>query len=257
MEEKRGAVKLERAPDIWSLLIAPRDAQEKLTLTPRSSLRSLITSKRKGSLLDSIQTKKEKMISSFQGFVWHWEDVNVKIKRESVCVSVCGGYRKGVRKFVVQRGSEEEKREDYQKMTSHSRVACQKIKSAHDATARTNQVEIKWPKWPTHMSRENSAAVLTHVQKKVASQGPSPPSRPSYWQGWQRSHDAPLSLTVKPTSNGQGAVPVKAEKERHLKNYRDAERDKKRRREREKQLLHTLLSTLLCQNRLIHCVHKP
>lgn len=53
---------------------------KKLTLTPRSSLRSLITSKRKGSLLDSIQTKKkkkkrerekerEKMISSFQGFV--------------------------------------------------------------------------------------------------------------------------------------------------------------------------------------------
>ncbi len=28
------------------------------------------------------------MISSFQGFVWHWEDVNVKIRRESVCVCV-------------------------------------------------------------------------------------------------------------------------------------------------------------------------
>lgn len=29
VEEKRGAVKLERVPDIWSLLIAPRDAREK------------------------------------------------------------------------------------------------------------------------------------------------------------------------------------------------------------------------------------
>lgn len=55
--------------------------------------------------------------------------------------------------------------------------------------------------------------------------GPSPPPRPSYWQGWQRSHDAPLSLTVKPTSNGQGAVPVKTEKERPLKKYRAAERE--------------------------------
>lgn len=57
---------------------------------------------------------------------------------------MCGGDRKGERKFVVQRGSEEEKKSgDYQKKTSHSRVACQKIRLVHDATARTHQVENK------------------------------------------------------------------------------------------------------------------
>ena len=49
-----------------------------------------------------------------------------------VCVCVCGGDRKGERKFVVQRGSEEEKKSgDYQKKTSHSRVARQKNQVCH------------------------------------------------------------------------------------------------------------------------------
>lgn len=58
---------------------------------------------------------------------------------------VCGGHRKGERKFVVRRGSGEEKKKsgDYQKKTSHWRVARQKIRFAHDAAARTHQAEIK------------------------------------------------------------------------------------------------------------------
>lgn len=71
--------------------------------------------------------------------------MNVKNKRRKcVCVCVCKGDRKGERKFVMQQGWEEEKKSgDYQKKTSHSRVARQKIRFAHDAAARTHQAEIK------------------------------------------------------------------------------------------------------------------
>lgn len=179
-----------------------------------------------------------------------------------MCACACGGDRKGEIKFVVQRDSEEEAH-GLSKTTSHSRVACQKIRFLPDAAARTHQVRIKWPKWPEWTSQEHKAVLLPLQNKKGSFTGvpphPLPAPRPSYWQEWQRSHDAPLSLTVKPTSNGRGAVAVKPEKKKGLSKSTELPRENKKRRQsrRQKSLLHTLLSTLLCQNRLSQCVHKP
>lgn len=162
------------------------------------------------------------MISSFQSFVWHWEDVNVKIR------SVCGGDRK--EEFVVQWGSEEERglsKEDksFEGGVSENQVCtwrhCKDASSWNKVTnvdVRRRQCSTK-KRWIHTISSPTTTA--------------TPPPRPSYWQGWQRSHDAPLSLTVKPTSNGQGAVPVKTKKERPLKKYRAAERERKKRRREE------------------------
>lgn len=96
---------------------------------------------------------------------------------------VCGGDREDrERKFVVQRGSEEEKKSgDYQKKTSHSRVECHKIRFVHDATARTRHVKKKVTS--TDVQRRQCSPSSTapkyiyiYIIKKVASHGalPSP-----------------------------------------------------------------------------------
>lgn len=124
----------------------------------------------------------------------------------------------------MQKGSEEEKKSgDYQKKTSHLRGRT--WRRCKDASSWNKVTNVKVQKKTKETSKKE--------EKKVVSQGPSPPPRPSYWQGWQRSHDAPLSLTVKPTSNGQGAVPVKAsQKVQRKKRWKKKKKKQRQRRTR-------------------------
>lgn len=60
VEEKRGAVKLERVPDIWSLVIAPRDAWEKINSDAQIRPQELNYIKEKGILVRFNPNKKMK-----------------------------------------------------------------------------------------------------------------------------------------------------------------------------------------------------
>lgn len=61
-EKKRGAMKLEGVPDIWSLLIAPRDAREKINSDAQIKPQELNYIKEKKRILVRFNQKKKKSV---------------------------------------------------------------------------------------------------------------------------------------------------------------------------------------------------
>lgn len=146
----------------------------------------------------------------------------------------------------MQKGSEEEKKSgDYQKKTSHLR----------DHTWRRCKDASSWNKVTNVKVQKKTKKTSKKEEKKVVSQGPSPP----LGHPIDRDDNGPMTHHY-PWPSSRHQMGRELSLSRPLKKYRERRNGRRRSRDRgeqEESSLHTFLSTLLCQNRLIQCVHKP
>lgn len=97
------------------------------------------------------------------------------------------------------------------------------------------------------------ATIVPLLQIKVTSQGPSPPPSAILLTGMTTVPWRTIILDRQADIKWAGSCPCQDWGRKASQKVQSC----RERRDWERSLLHTLLSTLLCQNRLIQCVHKP